>query len=110
MKAFNDFIASLPSRDEMRQSGQAARMSADDGVTPEAGGVYTVSPCFKFGDRSWTEDLWRVVDVSGPNVVVQILRAKVVRVFRADERAWYPVSDATLALFLRRDTTPEATQ
>lgn len=91
----NDIMDSFPSREEMRRLGQEARMLADDGVRPEAGHSYTVSPDFVHGDRSWIDRIWRVKAISGPNVQVEIVGAgweagsNLVRVFRADERAWY---------------------
>ena len=78
-------------------------MNANSGVTPEIGGVYTVSPCFVPGDRSWIGDLWEVVGKSGPNVLVKIHvppGAPIVRMFREDERAWYPADEAFRALTL----------
>lgn len=93
---FDRIIDALPSREEMAQRGQAARLSADDSVTPEVGHTYTVSPSFTCGDRSWLEHLWRVKAISGPNAMVEIVGAgwgreggNLTRLFRMDERAWY---------------------
>ena len=90
--AFSDLMKDWPSRDEMKRKGMESRLMSDDGVTPEAGKTYTVSPDFVFGDRSWIDCLWKVVAVSGPNVIVDIEERNVKRrVFRIDERAWYLV-------------------
>lgn len=89
-----------PTPEQMRQRGIEARMNADDGVTPEVGKVYTVSPCFKFGDRSWTDDFWLIEAFSGPNVLVTIHETygkKFPRLVRADERAWFPADEAFAA-------------
>ncbi|HMA77768.1 MAG TPA: hypothetical protein VKP88_01345, partial [Candidatus Paceibacterota bacterium] len=69
-----------------------ARMMADEGVTPKVGGVYTVSPDFQCGDRSWVDCFWRALSFSGPNVLVEIVgrHEKLMRLFRTDDRAWYP--------------------
>lgn len=89
---FSDLMKDWPTKEEMKRSGQEARMMADDGVVPEAGKTYTVSPDFVFGDRSWIDKLWKVVAVSGPNVIVDIIGTDVKqKVFRIDERAWYLV-------------------
>ena len=95
---FTDLAAS---RQDMKARGTEARMNADDGVTPEIGKVYTVSPCFAHGDRSWIDDFWEVIEASGPNLLVKIHEGhgrKHVSLFRADERAWYP-ADAAFALW-----------
>jgi hypothetical protein len=89
-------FAAFPSREEMARQGQAARLNSDDGVAPEAGHCYTVSPCFVHGDRSWIGHVWRVTGISGPNVRVEIVGAgyggkpDLDHIVRADERAWYP--------------------
>lgn len=93
---FDRILDALPSREEMKRFGREARLLADDGVTPEVGRTYTVSPDFVHGDRSWIERLWRVKAISGPNVQVEIVGAgwdkgtDLDRIVRADERAWYP--------------------
>jgi hypothetical protein len=96
MTDFERVLASFPTREEMHRMGQAARLGADDGVTPEVGRYYTVSPDFVHGDRSWIERVWRVIALSGPNVQVEIIGAgwdkgtDLKRIVRVDERAWYP--------------------
>ena len=87
-------------RAQVRKDGEAARMAADDGVSPEVGGTYTVSPDFITGDRSWTDCFWHIIARSGPNLLVQIhdsFTAPPARLFREDERAWYPAGDAFAA-------------
>ena len=83
-----------------KKRGNEARMMADEGVTPKVGGFYTVSPDFKCGDRSWTDCFWRVLSFSGPNVLVEIVgrHEKLMRLFRTDDRAWYP-ADETFKTF-----------
>lgn len=101
MSGFDNFFTNMPSRQEMQERGHAARMSADDGETPEIGKTYTVSPSFNMGDRSWIDCLWKVEGISGPNVAVRIIggHEDVKRIVRADERAWYPAED--LSEFLK---------
>ncbi len=89
-----DMMGTWPSQDEMKRKGTESRLMADDGVVPQAGKTYTVSPDFQRGDRSWIDCLWKVVAVSGPNVIVDIESANVKqRVFRIDDRAWYLVEN-----------------
>lgn len=81
-----------------KRRGDEARMLADDGVTPEVGGVYSVSPSFQNGDRSWVDEFWQVIGQSGPNVLVKIHDFRdVVKLFRIDDRAWYPADEAFAA-------------
>lgn len=90
-------------RDNKRR-GDEARMSADDSAKPEIGRYYTVSPDFRFGDRSWTDDIWKPVAFSGPNVMVEIRcpsrweKVEHLGLFVADERAWYPADDLVAAI------------
>jgi len=79
-----------------KRRGDESRMMAEEGVMPEVGEVYTVSPDFKCGDRSWTDCFWRVLSFSGPNVLVEIIgrHEQLTRLFRTDERSWYPADDA----------------
>jgi len=92
---FDRILDAFPSREEMARHGQAARMSADDGVSPAAGHSYTVSPDFIHGDRSWIDKIWRVKSVSGPNAQIEIVGGgcgrdeNLTRIVRMDERAWY---------------------
>lgn len=93
-KLFAEIMSDWPSREEMQRKGTESRLMADDGVMPQAGKSYTVSPDFNRGDRSWIDCVWKVVAVSGPNVIVDIESAGVKqRVFRIDERAWYLVEN-----------------
>lgn len=89
---------------EMKQRGDAARMSADDGVKPESGKVYSVSPSFLTGDRSWVDCFWHVLELSGPNAFVRIEGRfdDVVRFEAIDDRAWY---DATSAYQIAKEQT-----
>lgn len=81
---------------EAKKRGDEARYLSDDGVTPAEGGIYTVSPSFLNGDRSWVDDFWEVLGFSGPNALVKIhVRhgEPEVRLCRTDERAWFPADD-----------------
>lgn len=85
--------------------GDAARMLSDDGVTPEVGGVYTVSRDFTCGDGSWNDCFWEVLSISGPNVLIQIhgRYETFKRIFRIEERAWYPADEA-FAIFKKAES------
>lgn len=97
-------------RADAKSRGLAARMTSDDGVTPEVGRVYTVSPDFNCGDRSWIDCFWEVIGRSGPNVVVKVhenYRGPMTRLFREDDRAWYPADEAFAAYQSERaEATP----
>ena len=94
---FNDTFADLnATQQRMQENGIAARLSADDGVTPEAGHVYTVSRSFRNGDGSWVECFWEVLTVNGSNVFVRIhtKHEAIDRFWEIADRAWYPADDA----------------
>ena len=82
---------------DQKRSGDAERMLADDGVTPEAGHFYTVSKDFTRGDGSWTEDFWEVLNVTGPKAFVRIHRDHgdpIERFWPIADRAWYNADPA----------------
>ena len=94
---FNDFFGGIRAAQErMPENGIAARLSADDGVSPQAGHVYTVSRSFRNGDGSWVECFWEVLTVNGGNVFVRIHTPfeKIERFWEIADRAWYPADDA----------------
>lgn len=98
-------------RAENRKHGDQARLMADDGESPEPGKVYTVSPCFRAGDRSWTDAFWEAISQSGPNMLVKIHerhREPFMMLFRVDERAWYPADEA-FQLWQAEKTEPKGT-
>lgn len=82
-------------RERARAAGREARAKAEEGVKPEAGHVYTVSPSFDCGDRSWIDCFWEIVAETGPHVLVKIHSPyhtqsdPLVRLFLKDDRAWY---------------------
>lgn len=98
---WNGFLNDWPTRAEMKRNGEAARAMADDTETPVAGKFYTVTPCFDRGDRSWTDAIWRVLEVCGANAVVEIIRPSetLIRVEPIGSRAWYSVSEETVTAF-----------
>jgi len=89
--------------------GDESRMMADEGVTPEVGGIYTVSPDFKCGDHSWVDCFWRVLGFSGPNVLVEIVgrHERITHLFRTNERAWYPADEAFEAFKAARENNDD---
>ena len=90
------FTEFAKTQDRLRDAGMAARMSADDGVVPEAGRVYTVSRSFRNGDGSWVSDFWEVLTINGGNAFVRIHTPyeKIERFWEIADRAWYTADDA----------------
>lgn len=87
----------FPTREELKANGNQARMMADEGDAVEVGHVYTVSPSFTNGDRSWTECFWEVLTISGPNAFVRIHERHDrpnERFWQIQDRAWYLADDA----------------
>lgn len=97
----------FPTREEMKANGEQARMMSDEGDKVLAGHVYTVSPSFTNGDRSWIECFWEVLAVSGPNAFVRIHERHSdpsERFWQIQDRSWYLADDAW-AISSKRDDT-----
>ena len=84
-------------REEGRRDGAAARMMADDGVPPEVGGVYTVSPDFICGDRSYCRAIYRVGALNEGHALVSAVHGDCFKkepfLLTIADRAWYPAEE-----------------
>ena len=85
-------------RKQAKADGDAARMMAEDGERPEVGGLYTLSPDFVCGDRSYTHTVWEVVAINNAHARVRFAGGE--RPYRREEliisineRSWYPAND-----------------
>jgi hypothetical protein len=83
-------------RERAKKNGQAVRMMHDEGDTPEAGHVYTVSASFSMGDRSWVSGFWEILTINGPKAFVRIHTEfdTIERFEEIENRAWYLADDA----------------
>lgn len=83
-----------------RREGDAARMLSEDGASPEVGKHYTLSPCFARGDKSWTDDVWKVLALNAAHAVVVPVRKTFPEslVLTISGRAWYPADDLAEAI------------
>jgi len=83
-------------REQARKDGEQSRLMSDPGVTPEVGGIYTVSPDFVCGDRSYTTNFIEVLAVTGTAALVKIHdhwndKPKLMPI---SERFWYDAKQA----------------
>ena len=92
-----DFSEIEEMRRESMRHGEAARLTNDQGVHPEIGSCYTISPDFVCGDRSYTDSVWRVIAANHGHVKVRHAGgAKPYRetlILTISERHWYPADD-----------------
>lgn len=84
-------------RAESRERARNAEQNNPKGVQPVPGGIYTVSPDFVCGDRSYTQHILSVIDVNDSVAVCEILEGhtygdKTSYILPINERYWYDAS------------------
>lgn len=103
---FGDFEKARKSANE---KAEQARLMNDPGVTPEVGKVYTISPDFVCGDRSYTDGFLEVLAKTENSTLVKIyggvtFKPSDPRLLTTDDRYWYDATEAYKAYLEHRNS------